>query len=63
MFPLVNIQKFALVTVVEIIAGQPAVGRWTAGVQMVFGPASYVLWVEQRNKCFVVWSRVISEIL
>jgi len=43
-FQLVDLQSLALVTVVEIIAGQPAVGHWAAGVLMVFGRASYVLW-------------------
>jgi hypothetical protein len=32
LFHLVNVQKFALVTGVVIIAIQPAVGRWTAVV-------------------------------
>jgi len=31
----VDLQSLALVTVVEIMAGQPAVVRWTAGVLMV----------------------------
>jgi len=39
------VQRFALVMVVETMAGQPAVGRKTAGVSMVLVPASYMLWV------------------
>jgi len=41
---LVDLQRLALVTVVEIIAGEPAVGYKAAGVLMVFGPASCMLW-------------------
>jgi len=43
-FQLVELQRLALVTVVEIIAVQPAVLRLTAGVLTVLGRASYVLW-------------------
>jgi hypothetical protein len=56
LFQLVNVQRFALVTVVEIIADQPAVGLvyvdgvWTSKLCAVG---------EQRNKCFVVCTRVI----
>jgi len=44
MFQSVDLQRLALVNVVEIIAGQPAVGHWAADVLMVYGRASYVLW-------------------
>jgi hypothetical protein len=48
-------KRLAFVTVVEIIAGQPAVGRtldsWC--VSMVFGTASYVLWVSREINVFL----------
>jgi hypothetical protein len=44
LFQLVDVQRFALVMVVEVMAGQPAVGRYAAGVSVVFVPTSYVLW-------------------
>jgi hypothetical protein len=57
LFQLVDAKSLALVTVVVIIAGQTTVGRLTAGVSMVLGSASYVLWAN-RNKGFVVCTRL-----